>query len=155
MGREIERKFLVRHDGWRAYVVQTSSIQQAYLSKSAHLSFRVRIRDGAAAVLTIKSAAKELNRAEFEYGIPVQDARDLMALSHAPLLEKTRHDVLLDGLKWEVDVFGGRHQGLIIAEVELPGIDHTVALPDWVGEEVTGDQRFYNEQLAQHGVDQY
>lgn len=148
MAREIERKFLVRHEGWRPHVVRLARIEQAYLGASPNLSMRVRIRDGKAATLTIKSAAKELDRAEFEYAIPLEDARELIELAAAPVLEKTRHDVALGGLKWEVDVFAGRHAGLVIAEVELPAAGHELALPDWLGEEVTGNPDFYNEHLA-------
>ncbi|MBE7184092.1 MAG: CYTH domain-containing protein [Methylobacterium mesophilicum] len=149
MAREIERKFLVRHEGWREQVSRASSIVQAYLGAAPGLSIRLRIRDGETAFLTVKSAEKGLSRSEFEYPIPVPDAEAMIALSQGPRLQKTRHDVMLGDLKWEVDVFEGVNAGLVLVEVELPSEDHAVPLPDWIGEEVTGDPRFYNEQLAQ------
>jgi adenylate cyclase len=153
MAQEIERKFLVRHEGWRENVSRLSHIVQAYLGAAPGLSIRLRIRDGQTAFLTIKSAEKGLSRSEFEYPIPVSDAEAMIALSGGPRLEKTRHDVMLGDLKWEVDVFEGVNAGLVLAEVELPSETHAVSLPDWIGEEVTGDPSFYNEHLAQKPAD--
>lgn len=148
MGREIERKFLVRHDGWRRHVAQAVGIRQAYLARTPALSLRVRLRDDGRAFLTLKSAGKALERAEYEYPIPPQDAEELIALSAVAVLSKRRHEVLQDGLRWEVDVFDAPHHGLVLAELESADAAEVTVLPDWVGEEVTGDPRFYNEALA-------
>ncbi|HEV7252640.1 MAG TPA: CYTH domain-containing protein [Mesorhizobium sp.] len=148
MGREIERKFLVRHDGWRAHAAAAVGMRQAYLASTPALSMRIRLRDDGLAFLTIKSAGKALERAEYEYPIPPQDAEELIALSAGRVLSKRRHEVLQDGLRWEVDVFDTPHEGLVLAELEMADAAQVTALPDWVGEEVTGDPRFYNEALA-------
>ena len=148
MGREIERKFLVQGDGWRAGVVRSQHIRQFYLASTPHLGMRVRIWDDARAALTIKSAEKGLSRAEYEYVIPVSDAQELAALSRGGSVEKVRHDVAVGGLTWEVDVFAGRHAGLVLAEVELEHEEQAAPVPDWAGAEVTDDPRYFNENLA-------
>jgi adenylate cyclase len=148
MGREIERKFLVASDGWRAAGDAGVAIEQGYLSSNAKATVRVRIVDGARAVLTLKGRAKGYVRAEYEYEIPLMDARELMALARPHVIEKRRHLVQHAGLVWEVDVFAGRHAGLVLAEVELTAEDQAVDLPDWVGREVSDDKRFYNASLS-------
>jgi CYTH domain-containing protein len=138
MSSEIERKFLVRGDGWRPGppgVLQ----RQGYLS-AEDPTVRVRI-EGDRATLTVKGAQRGLARAEFEYGIPLADARELLDLCGA-LVEKTRHLREFGGRRWEVDVFHGPNEGLIIAEVELSREDEEVALPPWVGAEVSHDPRY-------------
>ena len=113
------------------------------------MQVRVRILDGQEAVLTIKSAEAGLDRAEFEFAIPLADAEALFALCGGCCLAKRRHHVPVDsGLCWEVDVFEGRHRGLVLAEVELESADAPFARPDWLGAEVTGDARYYNATLA-------
>ncbi|PZO80842.1 MAG: adenylate cyclase [Mesorhizobium amorphae] len=151
MGREIERKFLVTGDGWREAAESSLGIRQAYLAVTDHLSIRLRLRDDGQAFLTLKSAAKEISRAEYEYPVPLSQAEEMLLLAASPILEKRRHHVMLDGVLWEVDVFAGRHAGLVLAEVELSHPDQPLALPDWLGAEVTGDPRFYNETLARGG----
>ena len=149
MGREIERKFLVRGEGWRDAVTRSRRIRQAYLGLSGKANVRVRIIDDAKARLTIKSAEAGMSRAEFEYEIPLADAEAMMELCTGTTIEKRRYSVPADnGLHWDIDVFEGRHRGLVLAEIELPEEGEIGALPEWLGEEVTDDERFYNAALA-------
>ena len=148
MAEEIERKFLVAGEGWRAAAAGSRVLRQGYLALTERMALRVRILDDAEALLTIKSAEPGTTRAEFEYPIPLADARDLLKLHVGLVIEKRRHIVPLDGLTWEVDVFEGAHAGLVIAEVELPAADAPFARPDWLGREVTEDRRYYNASLA-------
>lgn len=154
---EIERKFLVRGDGWRARVRRATPILQGYVSRGPGATVRVRLlaagEGGAAAeaFLTLKSAGAGAVRAEFEYPIPPDHARAMVAAGlcgDERLIEKTRHEVPHAGLTWEVDVFGGHLAGLVVAEVELPAADHPVVLPPWAGEEVTDDPRYGNSALS-------
>lgn len=146
MGKEIERKFLPRNDGWRAGAPGVR-YRQAYLSTEPQRTVRVR-RAGDQAYLTIKGKSVGAARLEYEYPIPVQDADEMLdGLCLKPVIEKTRYRVEHGGLTWEVDEFEGVNAGLVIAEVELESEDQAVELPDWVGEEVTGDQRYYNASL--------
>lgn len=148
MGIEIERKFLVEGDEWR--VPSTSSrFQQGYLSTVPERTVRVRVVDDAA-WLTIKGLTVGASRNEFEYEIPADDGRQLLALCEQPIIEKERHVLTVDGHTWEVDEFRGVNSGLVIAEVELESEDEAVELPGWVGEEVTGDPRYYNANLIAH-----
>src|SRR5690349_12536387 len=114
MATEIERKFLVNGDGWRDSVARSSTIRQAYLSQTGATTIRVRIVDDAKAFLTIKSPELGLVRSEFEYSIPVDDARTLLAARVGVLIEKRRHIVDAGDLRWEIDVFEGAHTGLVI-----------------------------------------
>lgn len=148
MAYEIERKFLVRNDDWRRSVVRQSSIRQAYLRSDDDASIRIRLREGSNATLTIKSKAVNLRRLELEYEIPMLEAEKLVGLRHGSVVEKIRHIVPHAGLTWEVDVFSGENQGLIIAEVELGSADQHVDMPAWVGREITADHRYYNGSLA-------
>ena len=148
MGIEIERKFLVRTDGWRALVTRQSSLRQGYLSSNAKATVRVRTKDDSTAMLTLKGVATGLVRAEYEYPIPVEDARELLAMAAPNVVEKVRHIVPHDGLLWEVDVFSGKHAGLVTAEVELSDAEQKIVLPDWVGLEVSYDDRYANASLA-------
>lgn len=148
MGTEIERKFLVTGDGWKQLVARRSALKQGYLSSNSKATVRVRTWDDARAAITLKSAVQGRSRAEFEYDIPIEDARELLALAAPNIVEKQRHDVPIGSVVWEVDVFEGRHEGLIIAEVELESDDQVVDLPDWVGTEVTDDDRYYNASLS-------
>ncbi len=152
MAREIERKFLVAGDGWRARVVRSRAMAQAYIARGEHASVRVRIIDEALGRLTIKGRASGLARDEFEYDIPPEDARALIALRSGRLLAKRRYDVIEDGRLWEVDVFEGEFSGLVIAECELEREDEAVIRPGWLGREVTADPRYYNAALAAHGL---
>ncbi|MCW5694915.1 MAG: CYTH domain-containing protein [Pseudolabrys sp.] len=151
MGLEIERKFLVASDGWRDEVASHSDIRQIYLAVNDRSTVRVRIKD-TAAFLTVKSAAPALTRAEFEYPIPVTDAEALLALRTGRLIQKRRHIVPQGALRWEIDVFAGDLDGLVIAEIELPGEDTAFVRPAWLGAEVTEDPRYGNANLATHGL---
>jgi len=145
MGIEIERKFLVSGDGWRTS--DGRMLCQGYLSRDPARTVRVRI-DGEQAFLTIKGLSEGATRLEFEYAIPAEEARDLLKLADGPCVEKIRHRVLHQGLLWEVDEFLGDNAPLVLAEVELEREDQAVALPAWVGQEVTQDARYFNSALA-------
>lgn len=148
MAIEIERKFRVSSDAWQLRVTRTRQIRQAYLTKNGRVSIRVRINDNETATLTIKAARSGLERHEYEYAIPLIDAEELMLQREDAIVSKTRHLVPFDGLTWEIDVFDGDNAGLVIAEVELDRADRTFERPDWLGDEVTADRRFYNADLA-------
>ncbi|WIJ26725.1 CYTH domain-containing protein [Devosia sp. RR2S18] len=148
MGREIERKFLVSDDSWREGVTESAMLRQGYLSSNAKATVRVRTFDDGRAVVTFKGASSGMSRAEFEYEIPVEDARELMEIAQPHVIEKRRHHVHHGGLLWEVDVFEGKLAGLIMAEVELDSEEQAVALPDWAGKEVTEDDRYFNASLS-------
>jgi CYTH domain-containing protein len=146
MPLEIERKFLVRGEGWRTHA-EGIPYRQGYLSTEPARSVRVRlIRDKG--YLTIKGLAVGATRVEYEYEIPAEEAGEMLDnLCKRPLIEKTRYRVEHRGLTWEIDEFDGDNTGLIIAEVELDAEDQAISLPDWAGDEVTGDTRYYNSSL--------
>ncbi|MHB1348546.1 MAG: CYTH domain-containing protein [Desulfobulbaceae bacterium] len=147
MGIEIERKFLVAGTGWREKATAVPC-RQGYLCPGGGVTVRVRIM-GEKGFLTVKGRGTGLSRREYEYPIPVADAQEMLAeLCGKPLIVKDRYRVVHDGLLWEVDVFTGDNSGLILAEVELTSPDQAVALPPWVGREVSGDPRYYNASLA-------
>ena len=148
MGQEIERKFLVRSDDWRSLADKGRLIRQGYLSTNAKATVRVRSFDDREAVITLKGKVEGLVRAEYEYPIPIEDARELLEMAQPQVLEKRRYHVPHDGLTWEVDVFEGRHQGLVLAEIELDSDDQKIELPGWAGKEVSDDERYYNATLA-------
>lgn len=148
MGSEIERKFLLRNDNWRAEVGRAFFLRQGYLAADPSCAVRVRVRD-ASAWLTVKGRSVGGCTPEFEYAIPLSDAVAMLELV-APerLIEKKRHEIRRDGLLWEVDEFYGANAGLILAEVELASPRQEIPLPPWIGAEVTGDARYYNATLA-------
>jgi CYTH domain-containing protein len=151
MGTEIERKFLVGDRSVVANLVGTV-MRQGYLSVDPFRTVRVRV-SGQRAFVTIKGAPSDsgASRAEYEYGIPVSDAEELLdRLALRPLIEKMRYRVTVGTLVWEIDVFAGDNDGLVVAEVELPSEATAVILPEWIGEEVTGDPRYYNASLVTH-----
>jgi adenylate cyclase len=148
MAKEIERKFLVTDKNWRKRADRGKSIRQAYLALTKTTSVRVRIVGNAKAFLTIKSSQSGISRSEFEYPIPVKDARALMKLRTGRLIEKRRHVVKAGKVRFEVDVFKGDHSGLVIAEIELSGDRVQFRRPGWLGKEVTGEKRYYNVNLA-------
>lgn len=150
MGVEIERKFLVKNELWRAEVVSFSLLRQGYLANQHNAAVRVRV-DGQQAFINIKSITSDLQRAEFEYEIPLADAEAILnSLALRPLVEKTRHKIIHGQHTWELDVFANENQGLVMAEVELASADETFVLPPWAGREVTGDPRYYNANLVKH-----
>jgi adenylate cyclase len=148
MNLEIERKFLVRNDGWRAESAGAAAIRQGYLANTRASSVRVRIA-GETAWLSVKAMRPAAAREEFEYAIPIEDADLLLAgFVEGPLIEKTRHRVPAGRHEYEVDEFLGANAGLVIAELELDDPDEAFARPGWLGDEVTDDPRYYNFRLA-------
>lgn len=149
MGQEIERKFLVTHDAWRTQA-SGQRMRQGYIPTQDARTVRVRVA-GEQGYLTLKGPAVGMVRPEFEYAIPLEDAETILStLCQPPLIEKIRYRLPIDDVVWEVDEFLGANAGLILAEVELMSPDQPVTLPDWVGEEVTYDQRYSNSNLARH-----
>ncbi len=148
MPHEIERKFLVANDGWREGADQGRRLRQAYLAATDRAAIRVRIEDDVEAALTIKSANPGLTRIEFEYKLPLADAEVLATLHEGSVLEKTRFQVRHAGHNWEIDVYDGDNEGLIVAEVEIESETTAVELPAWVGREVTHEARYYASHLA-------
>jgi adenylate cyclase len=147
---ECERRFLVSGDGWLPLVRRTRIIRQGYMSTGDDVTVRVRLT-GDTAFLTIKVAMRGPERHELEYPIPVEHAAFLLDTAcGAMVVDKTRHEVALDGHVWEVDVFAGLNGGLVLAEVELDRPDQPLALPPWLGTEITGIGRYDNSQLARH-----
>ncbi|MFL6633361.1 MAG: CYTH domain-containing protein [Massilia sp.] len=146
MGVEIERKFLLASEGWRGQGIPTR-MRQGYLSTDAARTVRVRI-EGERAVITIKGQSTGASRGEWEYEIPVADATELLdGLCEQPQVEKIRHRIEHAGHTWEVDEFFGLNAGLVVAEIELDAEDEAFDKPDWIGQEVTGDKRYYNSSL--------
>jgi adenylate cyclase len=150
MGTEIERKFLlatgVASDTWRIGATSRRLVQ-GYLSRDPERTVRVRI-DEDSAFLTIKGKNAGATRAEFEYSIPLADAELLLPLCLSPRIDKTRHHVVFEGHRWEIDEFFGDNAPLIVAELELASEAETFARPPWLGAEVTDDPRYFNSQLA-------
>ena len=166
MGIEIERKFLVAGDAWRGAAHKVVPMAQGYLNDLAAMdvagdgrgamkaSVRVRIA-GDAAFLNLKSREPGHTRQEFDYPIPVDDGRALLALCIGGLIDKRRHYVDVQGHLWEVDEFLGDNVGLVVAEIELASADETFARPDWSDREVTDCQRYYNLALATRPYSQW
>jgi CYTH domain-containing protein len=149
VAREIERKFLVRNDSWKTGL-QGVSCRQAYIASDERVTIRVRIL-GDSGYLTIKGKTVGLSRDEFEYPIPVADARSMIeTLSTGGVVEKIRYSVEAHGMLWDVDEFLGANTGLVLAEVELDDEGQEIVLPEWAGEEVSGDMRYYNSRLARN-----
>ena len=147
MGTEIERKFLLRDDGWKAGA-EGKLFRQGYLSAAVERNVRVRIV-GDRGFLTVKGRASGITRREFEYQIPLADAeRMLDELCLRPLIEKTRYQVEHRGLIWEIDEFAGDNAGLVVAEVELDDEAQEVEPPSWIGREVSDDPRYLNSNLV-------
>ncbi|MBR4570140.1 MAG: CYTH domain-containing protein [Candidatus Riflebacteria bacterium] len=145
---EIERKFLLKNDNWKKFVSKSIHIKQGYISTNPLSVVRIRITDSKA-YLTIKGKGSGISRPEFEYEIPAQDAEEMYNLFCLNCgLVKTRHIVEYKNHKFEIDEFGGRHKGLIFAEVEMNSEDEKVELPEWIGDEVTGDPKYHNSNLA-------
>jgi adenylate cyclase len=150
MANEIERKFLVKDDSWREQVFRQSKMRQGYLNDCEQSSVRVRV-SGDQAYLNIKSATLGVQRKEYEYAIPMDDANEMLnELAQKPLIEKTRYYAKHADHVWEVDVFEGDNAGLIVAEVELSREDELFERPPWAAEEVSADPRYYNVRLAKH-----
>ncbi|MDE6317272.1 MAG: CYTH domain-containing protein [Muribaculaceae bacterium] len=148
MAKEIERKYLVTDDSFKAMAYRSRHIVQAYLSTSRDATVRVRIIDDKA-YITIKSCTIGCSRDEWEYEIPLQDARQMITGCHLDkLIDKIRYYVEYGGRTWEIDEFSGRLNGLAVAEIELDSTDETFDLPPFVGVEVTDDNRYFNSVLC-------
>lgn len=146
MSLEIEHKYLVIDDSFRELAVEKIEMHQGYLSRMLNSVIRVRITDKKA-FLTIKGKNNGDTRTEFEYEIPFEDAQKMLDLCQGNIISKTRYIVPYEGFVWEVDVFHKNHEGLIIAEIELPTSDTPYTLPPFVGENVTGNPMYYNSNL--------
>lgn len=148
MSLEIERKFLVQGEAWKAEAESAMHLRQGYLNREQRCSVRVRT-DGERGWLNIKGATIGAQRLEYEYEIPLAEAEELLEnFNTGPLVEKWRHLVRVGRHLWEIDVFEGDNAGLIVAEIELDDPDENFERPDWLGMEVTHDVRYYNTQLA-------
>lgn len=147
MGHEIEKKFLITNDNWRT-LGSKKEYCQGYLNSGKGVSLRIRtINDKG--IITVKGPSDGGKRLEFEYDIPYTDAREMLEkLCRKPLIKKTRHNISFAGFIWEVDEFKGENAGLIFAEIELDAVDQSFDIPDWIGEEVTEDSRYYNASLV-------
>ena len=145
MGKEIERKYLVNGDAWRA-LAEGTKYRQGYLNSAKERVVRARTM-GDKAALTIKGITTGATRLEFEYEIPFADCTELLELCEQPLIEKTRYKIPHGGLVWELDEFHGANDGLIVVECELESEDQAIDKPEWVGEEVTGDPHYFISNL--------
>ncbi|MDE5585667.1 MAG: CYTH domain-containing protein [Muribaculaceae bacterium] len=146
MAMEIEHKFLVKNAGYRELATAVFRISQGYLCREPERTVRVRVK-GSRGYLTVKGRNKGASRAEFEYEIDLEDAEKMLAMCVPPVLEKTRYIVPFEGHLWEVDEFAGSRAGLVTAEIELASEDEAYAFPDFIGDDVTGDPRYYNSNL--------
>jgi len=147
---EIERKFLLKNDDWRKNTDKGIHMIQAYMGSNEKSSVRIRIQ-GDSANLNIKGKTLGIQRSEYEYSIPLNEAREMLELlCDKPYIEKTRFHVINDGHEWEIDVFAGENEGLIVAELELDSVNEPYSLPNWIGEEVSDDPRYYNICLVNH-----
>jgi len=151
MPKEIERKFLVVDDGWRKEAGSGRRFEQAIVFSSGDRTVRIRLVDGRKASLTMKIGidGSAMSRHEFEYSVPVSDAEELLDLAHGNRISKTRYEVVRGEHVWEIDVYDGKLDGLTVAEVEMKSEDDKPPLPSWLGKELTGDNRYSNQALAE------
>lgn len=152
MAEESERKFLVAGDGWRAGAARGAEIRQFYVASGSDRTVRVRIRDGRSAKLTLKFGGAARVRDEYEYELPVEDARELERFALGNVIEKVRSIVRHRDHDYEIDEFAGALSGLVVAELETADEVPDAALPAWLGREVTGDGAYYNAALALNGI---
>lgn len=145
---EIERKFLVDSSKWKP-ADDGTRISQAYLGLDPSPTVRIRIA-GDKAFITIKGRSRSIARPEFEYEIPVDDAKELQKLAISEPVEKTRYKIWYKNFLWEVDIFEGKNQGLVMAEIELDSEDQVFERPEWILQEVSADRRYYNSYLSEH-----
>ena len=149
MAVEIERKFIVTNDSYKALAFQSDRIAQGYICREGGNSTRVRVR-GNKGYLTIKGPSLDggLSRFEWEKEISVAEALELLKLCHDAIIDKMRHLVKWGNHIFEVDEFFGENEGLVVAEIELSDVDEQFEKPDFIGKEVTGDKRYYNSRLT-------
>ena len=144
MGTEIEKKYLIVNDNWKENADDGIYMVQGYMGSNERSSIRIRI-NGDTANLNIKSKTIGIQRSEFEYPLPVDEAKEILeTLCDRPYIEKTRFHVMHEGHEWEIDVFEGDNKGLIVAELELAATDEDFVLPNWAGDDVSDDPRYYN-----------
>lgn len=149
MAKEIERKFLINMAAI-GILENGTAIKQGYISTMDKTVVRARVA-GNKAYLTLKGKNKQLTRSEFEYEIPVNDAEQIISeLCNGPVIEKTRYLCVYEGHTWEIDIFHGNNDGLIVAEIELESEDEAFEKPSWVTVEVSGDAKYYNSSLLDH-----
>ncbi len=155
MGTEIERKFLVKDGAWQAVASSGISILQGYICTGPPAAVRVRIA-GDTATVNLKRSTSGITREEFEYVIPPDDAAEMLGhLCEGHVIQKRRHTVAFNGSTWEVDVFEGANQGLVVAEIELESEDQSFDKPPWLGDEVSGDPRYLNTSLSLHPYNEW
>ncbi|MBI5008858.1 MAG: CYTH domain-containing protein [Bacteroidia bacterium] len=150
MGQEIERKFLIKGD-YKKHSVKSLTIKQGYISTVNGITVRVRLKDKKG-YLTIKGASGEsgISRYEWEKEIAFEEADELLRLCDSGIIDKTRYLIPAGNFTWEVDEFHGENEGLVMAEIELKSESDTFSVPDWLGQEVTGDFRYYNSYIAKN-----
>lgn len=148
MAKEVERKFLVANDSWKQFVVSSDNFLQAYLTHRINGTVRLRVCNQSA-FITIKGRTHVIERHEWEYEIPLNDALEMIhnKIYQGQYIEKTRYYVDFEGYRWEIDQFHGRHEGLVLAEIELPHADADIPLPPFIGKEVSHDPRYFNSNL--------
>jgi adenylate cyclase len=148
MAIEIERKYLVKSMAWKAQADAGTRLLQGYMANTEKVAVRVRIA-GELAWLTLKSASSGIRRLEFEYSLPVADAKQILdEFCLGQVIHKTRYRLPLGGPIWEIDIFHDANEGLVLAEIELENEQESFTLPDWIGQEVSGDKRYYNAYLS-------
>jgi CYTH domain-containing protein len=146
---EIERKFLLHQELWDALIKPSpKKIVQAYLVNTAEKTIRVRIK-GDRGFITIKGPTKGISRSEFEYEIPLTDAEVLISQFAEKVIDKDRYEINFEGKLWEVDVFHGKLEGIILAEIELEHEDEDFSIPEWIAKEVSHDVEYYNARLVE------
>ena len=148
MAKEIERKFLVSGQRWRAFANEGTAIRQAYIVAQDDRSLRVRIYGDGRARITLKVGHTALVRDEYEFDIDREEAEDMLRHAIGNVIEKVRYRVPHEDHVWEIDVYDGIHRGLVIAEVELSSIHDEPEMPNWVGREVTGESQYTNQSMA-------
>ena len=146
MNIEIERKFLIEELPLK--FEETIHIRQYYLSNSQNMVQRLRIFNQEKAIMSFKEKTSKISKYEFEYTIPLKDANKMISIADVPFIDKKRHIIHIDSLKWEIDEFLDKNKGLIIAEVELKTENQPINIPNWIGKEVTDDRKYYNYNLA-------
>jgi len=152
MAKEVERKFLVAGDAWRGASASSVRIEQFYLALEEGRSVRMRIKDGTSAVVTLKFGSDARVRDEFEFPVPIEDAREMQVFAIGQIIDKTRYRVPHGGHIFEVDQFHGELTGFMLAELETSDEMPDSALPSWLGREVTGEPGYYNASLARFGL---
>ena len=146
---EIERKYLLKNNTWKEQIVKSEPIIQGYLASASGNGITVRIRvTGQHGFMTFKGPRVGISRTEYEYEVPINDAKSILLESQVPTLKKVRHTVMHEGDEWVVDVFKGNNKGLTVAEIELKSEDQAFIIPNWIKEEVTGKPPYRNSRLA-------